>query len=141
MSCWRMIFIVLLCFYSQRVWANGFTVQGFISYPKTGDLRVALVTQEQYQAEVPSPYRLVLATKQTGPATLEFQFNNVSAGTYAVQCFQDVNGNGKLDEGLFGPTEPWGFYRPSRPAFRAPHFDEIAFPITRSIQGIALRLK
>ncbi len=33
-------------------------------------------------------------------------FPDVAAGTYAVACFHDENGNGKLDTGMFGiPTE------------------------------------
>ena len=37
-----------------------------------------------------------------------FNFEGLQQGTYGVRCFQDVNGNGKLDKGLFGPSEPWG---------------------------------
>lgn len=37
-----------------------------------------------------------------------FKFEGLQQGTYGVRCFQDVNGNGKLDKGLFGPSEPWG---------------------------------
>lgn len=47
-------------------------------------------------------------------------------GEYAVSVYQDVNGNGKMDKNLFGaPSEPYGFSRNYKPAFRAPKFDEV----------------
>jgi uncharacterized protein (DUF2141 family) len=42
-------------------------------------------------------------------ADLVFQFE-VPAGRWAVSAFEDRNGNGVLDMGLFGPKEPSGFW-------------------------------
>lgn len=38
-----------------------------------------------------------------------FTFNPCKKGTYGIRCFHDVNSNGILDKGMFGPTEPYGF--------------------------------
>jgi uncharacterized protein (DUF2141 family) len=67
-------------------------------------------------------------------------FDPIGAGTYAVACFHDENGNGKLDTGVFGiPTEDTvtsnhakGFMGP--PSFKDAKF---AFPGTAT----ELRLK
>src|ERR1700691_1290540 len=43
-------------------------------------------------------------------AELVFRFE-VPAGRWAISAFEDRNGNGVLDMGLFGPKEPSGFSR------------------------------
>jgi uncharacterized protein (DUF2141 family) len=57
-------------------------------------------------------------TPQTGVDTLilkpiasivNFTFNSCQKGTYGIRCFQDLNNNGILDKGMFGPAEPYGF--------------------------------
>jgi uncharacterized protein (DUF2141 family) len=55
--------------------------------------------------------------------------------------FSGLNGNKILDSGAFGPVEPWGMYRPSRPAFRAPTFEEVAFEVDKDITNIEIELQ
>ena len=44
-------------------------------------------------------------------------------GSYAVACYQDLNGNKKLDAGMFNiPKEPYGFSNHYRPSFSAPKY-------------------
>lgn len=38
-----------------------------------------------------------------------FRFAGLTAGTYAAVVFHDENGNGVIDHGLLGPSEPLGF--------------------------------
>ena len=45
-----------------------------------------------------------------GKSTL-YHFD-VPPGHYALSAFEDLNGNGILDMGMFGPREPTGFWRP-----------------------------
>jgi uncharacterized protein (DUF2141 family) len=33
----------------------------------------------------------------------------VPEGEYAIQCYQDVNGNHKFDKWMLGPLEPWAY--------------------------------
>jgi uncharacterized protein (DUF2141 family) len=47
------------------------------------------------------------ASIRDGAAT--FCFEGLSAGTYAVVVFHDENGNGIIDHGLLGPSDPVGF--------------------------------
>lgn len=45
----------------------------------------------------------------SGPA-VEFVFEPLTPGRYAIAVYHDVNGNGELDKMAFGvPTEPYGF--------------------------------
>jgi len=49
--------------------------------------------------------------------------------------------NGKFDHGMFGPKEPWGVYRPTRPRFRGPKFNEIALMVDKDTLDIHLEVK
>jgi uncharacterized protein (DUF2141 family) len=123
--------------------AEGFTVGGEISFTKTGDLFIQLATEEEFNNDRMPPFALVL---RVGPEEMKkgkvpFQFGSVPAGTYAIRCFQDVNENQKLDRGVFGPREPWGVYRPKRPAFRGPKFEEISFSVARDIVDVLVEVK
>ena len=62
-------------------------------------------------------------------------------GTYAISCFQDLNGNGRLDKNWAGiPTEPYGFSNNARPKFRAPNWDETRFDLRAEGGQISIRL-
>jgi uncharacterized protein (DUF2141 family) len=50
-------------------------------------------------------------------------FENVPFGEYAVSAFHDENANQKLDLGLFGPIEAYGFSNGAR-SFLPPPFDK-----------------
>lgn len=58
------------------------------------------------------------------------RFEGLAAGRYAVAVSHDLNGNRRVDTGLFGiPVEAWGVSNNVRPALRAPRFDEAAFAL------------
>jgi uncharacterized protein (DUF2141 family) len=120
-----------------------FNVKGEISFPKKGTIILQLVTKEEFESNKASQFASII---EVGPEDLEkgktsFSFTNVPGGTYGLTCFQDLNGNKILDRGTFGPVEPWGMYRPSRPAFRAPTFEEIAFKVDEDRADIDIELK
>lgn len=58
---------------------------------------------------------------------VEIPLDNLPAGTYAIACFHDANGDGELNTNLLGiPKERYGFSNNARPGFRAPTFAEAA---------------
>jgi len=64
----------------------------------------------------------------SAPGSLEITLPELPAGTYAISCFHDVNGNGKMDKNFLGvPTDPYGFSNNARPSFRAPNWEEAKF--------------
>jgi uncharacterized protein (DUF2141 family) len=63
-------------------------------------------------------------------------FTGVKPGTYAVSGFHDENNNGKLDLGMFGPTEGWAASNDARGTF-GPKFKDAKF----DYKGGALGLK
>lgn len=69
----------------------------------------------------------------------DFRFE-VPPGRWALSAYEDINGNGKLDEGLFGPKEPAGFYRKFT-AWHRPSFDEVAFDVQAPLEKLDIQLK
>jgi len=64
------------------------------------------------------------------PGTMTFTFENVSPGTYAVAAYHDVNGNGRMDTGMFGlPQEPYGFSNDVG-RIAPPNFLAATFPVS-----------
>lgn len=160
----RIIIIVCaLVLTSTLVYAQteeGFTVSGEITFEKSGNVYVSLITeedfgkqehghqdkeekQEQHKEEQESPFRLMInvGEEELNAKKVSFTFEHVPAGTYAIRAFQDVNDNGKMDIGTFGPKEPWGNYRAKRPRFRGPKFEEMAFEVKDNITDISIELK
>ena len=82
----------------------------------------------------------IVSVKSTGD--LDISFPNLPAGAYAISCFHDVNGNGKLDTNFLGiPTEPYGFSNNARPKFRAPNWAETKFYLNNNGVTQAIRLE
>lgn len=59
---------------------------------------------------------------------VEYKFENVPTGRYAIRAYQDVNGNHKLDKWILGPTEPWGYSFQDKMNF-PPEFDDVSFDL------------
>jgi len=82
----------------------------------------------------------VLPVGQTG--SLKISLGNLPSGKYAISCFHDLNGNGKLDTNWAGiPSEPYGFSNNARPKFRAPKWAEAVFELSGSGGTIGVRLE
>jgi hypothetical protein len=154
--------MLTLLLVSTVVWAEseGFTVSGEISFEKTGNIYVELVTKEAFEnddydddhndregeedAPQESPFHLIIEIDQEKQKAkkVSFAFENVPEGTYVIQAFQDVNGNGEFDMGVFGPKEPWGmYYLPKRPRFSHPKFDKTKFEVNKDITDITFEVK
>jgi uncharacterized protein (DUF2141 family) len=65
-------------------------------------------------------------------------FDPIPAGTYAVACFHDENGNGKMDVGLFGiPAEGVVASNHAKGFMGPPSFKDAKF----SFPGVAMQLR
>jgi len=70
------------------------------------------------------------------PAEYHFE---VAPGRWALSAYDDLNDNGKLDMGAFGPKEPNGFWKPFH-AWRKPRFDDVAVEVDHDIGNADIRL-
>ena len=65
---------------------------------------------------------------------------SLPAGEYALAIFEDLNGNGELDQNFLGvPSEPYGFSKNFVPKLSAPDFSDCAIQIPES-SAITIRL-
>jgi uncharacterized protein (DUF2141 family) len=68
-------------------------------------------------------------------------FSAVAAGTYAVACFHDENGNGRMDRGLFGiPAEGWVVSNNAKGFLGPPSFAAAKFAFHGEPQTMVLRV-
>ncbi len=144
--------------WTQTEESQGFTIAGEIQFPKKGDLYIFLYTEEEFEEshkdddkndeKEPKDLKfpghtlhIKIGEEELNAKKVEFKIENVSAGMYCILVNQDVNGNGKLDMGMFGPKEPWGNYRHKRPRFRGPKFKEMVFEVKADMTDIMIELK
>ena len=65
----------------------------------------------------------------------------VPPGRYAVQAYHDANGNGDLDQGIFGiPKEGLGFSHDAMPRLKKPKFAVAAFDHGTTPQRVPVTL-
>jgi len=62
------------------------------------------------------------------------------AGTYAVAVYHDVNANHKLDIGMLGPTEAYGFTNNPRIMFAKPSYESVKFQAKAGETTVHIRL-
>ncbi len=74
----------------------------------------------------------------TGSTSL-CRFDPIPAGTYAVACFHDENGNSKLDTGLFGiPKEGVVVSNRAKGTLGPPSYDDAKFTFNGNATELAL---
>ena len=77
----------------------------------------------------------------SGSGSIRVSLGVLPPGEYALSCFHDLNGNGKLDTNFLGiPDEPYGFSNNARPKFRAPNWAETVFRVDGSARFLQVRL-
>ncbi len=117
-------------------------VAGEVRFKKSAPIFLRLITLDEAKKEVVVREQIIeLTTDEVARATVHFEFAGLTPGRYALKCFQDTNGNKKLDIGLFGPKEPWATYRLAKPKLRPPRFEEMAFDAAQDVTDANLILR
>jgi uncharacterized protein (DUF2141 family) len=119
-----------------------FTISGEVLICDVGDVYIYLVDEETAKIPMTGVQIIVIEDDNTNRDSLKvpFQFENVKKRVYAIRCYQDVNGNKKLDKGLFGPKEPWWLSWQEERHSGIPKFKNIAFRVESSIRDIQINL-
>lgn len=95
--------------------------------PAGGVLRLGLYDAARYPDDNSKPVASADVTA-TSPETVITL--HAPPGTYAIQTFEDVNGNDKMDTSWVGlPLEPFGFSRDATPFLSKPSFDDVKFAL------------
>jgi uncharacterized protein (DUF2141 family) len=61
-------------------------------------------------------------------------------GAYGLAVYHDANVNGRLDLGMLGPSEDYGFSRNPRILFSKPSLSSVRFPTTGAETTLHIRL-
>ena len=108
--------------------------------PKGGILRLGLYDEARYPDDDSTPVASADVPAQMGETIITL--NNVPPGTYAIETFQDINANQKMDTSWFGfPLEPFGFSRDARPHLSKPGFDKVKFDLVAGMNIQTLHLQ
>src|ERR1700761_6595855 len=91
----------------------------------------ASTTKQVIRTTIPSP-PLQRTSKRGG----------VPPGVYAIETYQDVNCNDKMDPtGLGLPLEPYGFSNDAHPVLSKPRFSKVKFTLHAGEQSQILHLQ
>ncbi len=101
-----------------------YSIRGKLHLP-TGEGTVYLYLVDEASFDVPFSGVDTLVLQPQGQE-LTFYFDEVPAGNYALRAYQDLNANQRLDRGLFGPEEPYGFSWKHKAQFPF-DFEDVAF--------------
>ena len=94
-----------------------------------GTIRLGLYTEASYPDNDAAPVASADVPARAGETVIELQ--NIPPGTYAIETYQDLNNNGRMDTSLIGvPKEPYGFSRDAHPHLSKPRFDSVKFAVS-----------
>jgi uncharacterized protein (DUF2141 family) len=108
--------------------------------PKGGVLRLGLYDQARYPDDDAAPVASADVKVEAGENVITL--TNILPGTYAIQTFQDINGNNKMDTSWLGlPLEPFGFSRDAQPRLSKPRFAAVKFDLAPGLNVQSLHLQ
>ncbi|MCK5200350.1 MAG: DUF2141 domain-containing protein [Spirochaetales bacterium] len=134
---------LLMVTYIVFAQSGGYIISGEVLIYDVGDIYIYLADEETAKTPMTGNKVIIIKDDSTnsGFRKVSFQFENVEEGVYAIRCYQDVNGNKKMDKGLFGPTEPWWLSYQGERHSRIPKFSDISFRVESDIQDIQINLE
>jgi uncharacterized protein (DUF2141 family) len=96
--------------------------------PAGGTLRLGVYTAALYPDDDSKPVASA-DVPAVSPETV-VTLHNIPPGVYAIQAFQDLNSNNKMDTTWLGlPLEPFGFSQDAKPFLSKPGFDAVKFTL------------
>jgi uncharacterized protein (DUF2141 family) len=108
--------------------------------PKGGTLRLGLYDEARYPDDDSTPVASADVRAENGETVITL--NDIPPGTYAIETFQDINSNNKMDTSWFGiPEEPFGFSRDAKPRLSKPSFAQVKFEVVPGTNVQTLHLQ
>jgi len=133
--------LVLSLASADAVADSGFSVSGRVTGYLPGHIvYLALYDSEENFKATRFSASLRFTPDKLPSDTLEYRFKNIKPGEYMIACFQDLNGDRKINIGFFGPTEPYATYRSTTGMF-GPKFGKCRFAVDRDIASADMSLK
>lgn len=104
-----------------------------------GKLLVHLASSRAGYESDKNPFRSAAVLVTNKRATVVFE--DLPYGEYAVKVFHDANDNQKLDFGLMGPKESYGFSNNVRGLLGPADYDDAKFRLESATLSIEIRAK
>ena len=107
---------------------------------KGGMVRLGLYDRAGYPDDKSKPVASADVTAVEGETIVTLR--DVPPGTYAIETYQDVNNNDRMDTTWLGlPLEPYGFSRDAHPVLSKPPFSKVKFALLAGVQDQTLHLQ
>jgi len=108
--------------------------------PAGGILRLGLYDAARYPDDDSKPIASADVPAVAGETVITL--HGVPPGIYAIQTFQDVNANDKMDTSWVGlPLEPFGFSQDAKPFLSKPSFDDVKFTLAAGENSQVIHLQ
>jgi uncharacterized protein (DUF2141 family) len=139
MKAWATVFFLWLVAFNLEA-ENTYEIAGRVLINEEGVLHIYLVDEDQFSVPFTGIKEFIVPVSpaQLDSGTAPFAFQDIPAGRCGIRVFIDTNDNGKLDRGLFGPSEPWGMSWQRKRISRIPRFNDIAFQLIGDIRGLEI---
>jgi uncharacterized protein (DUF2141 family) len=108
--------------------------------PAGGILRLGLYDAARYPDDNSKPIASADVPAIEGETVITL--HAIPPGVYAIQTFQDVNSNDKMDTTWVGlPLEPFGFSLDAKPFLSKPSFDDVKFTLAAGDNSQVIHLQ
>ena len=105
-----------------------------------GTVRLGLYDRVGYPNDNSEPTAAADVKAVAGETVITLR--DVPLGVYAIETYQDVNDNDKMDTTWLGlPLEPYGFSRDAHPILSKPPFSKVKFTLVAGEQSQSLHLQ
>lgn len=112
-------------------------VQGVLA--KGGLVRLGLYDKAAYEKDG-EPVASADVPARAGETVIVLA--NIAPGDYAIETYQDVNSNDKMDQTWIGlPLEPYGFSRDAKPFLSKPGFADVRITLTAGENSQTINLQ
>jgi len=97
-----------------------------------GFVMIALFNSEESYNEEEKSYKN--AKLKITEGKVQYMFEDLPFGEYAIKLFHDENGNGKLDKGMFGiPTEDYAFSNNAKGSMGPADYSDAKFLLNKKL--------
>ncbi len=108
--------------------------------PTGGILRLGVYDEVRYPNDDSKP--VAFADVPAVPGETVITLHGIFPGVYAIQTFQDVNANNRMDTSWVGlPLEPFGFSQDAKPFLSKPSFDDVKFTLAAGDNSQVIHLQ
>jgi uncharacterized protein (DUF2141 family) len=105
-----------------------------------GLVRLGLYDEASYPDDESTPVAFADVPAIAGETVIVLR--GIRPGAYAIETYQDVNGNDKMDTSWLGlPLEPYGFSRDASPFLGKPSFSRVKVTLHAGEQSQTLHLQ